>query len=81
MSTLGHIRFRQHFDTLGKPQIEYAREIPTTPATLNRWLNTDVKPSDAMKLRIQEITDGAVQASAWLVPAPRGEQTTKAVRA
>lgn len=49
----------------GIKQYEFAARVPTTPATVSRWLSGKATPSDDLKVRIERITNGAVPVGAW----------------
>lgn len=68
METVAHIKLAKHIRALGVRQCAFADYVGTTSATVSRWLNKGMKPSDPMKRKLEKLTGGAVLAADWLVP-------------
>jgi len=59
------ILFEKWFKETGKKKQWFAKELGVNGASISRWLSGEVRPHNAVRKRIEQLTDGAVPMDAW----------------
>ena len=57
--------FDDWFKSQGIRKNWFAQQLGVDNASISRWLSGKVKPHNAVRKRIDELTDGAVPMEAW----------------
>jgi transcriptional regulator with XRE-family HTH domain len=57
--------FDDWFKSQGIRKNWFAQQLGVDNASISRWLSGKVKPHNAVRKRIEELTDGAVPMEAW----------------
>ncbi len=57
--------FDDWFKSQGIKKSWFAQQLGVDSASISRWLSGKVKPHNAVRKRIEELTDGAVPMEDW----------------
>lgn len=65
MDNKANVKLREWLKSEGRKSLWIASKLHTSPPTVSTWLTGKHKPHWAFRMRIEEITEGAVNAGDW----------------
>lgn len=71
---------RQHINSQGVDDQEFAARIGVSKGTISLWLSGHIRPSGSSALLLQSATGGAVPFAAWYADAPPDRRKNNGAR-